>query len=67
VIAAAVVDPRWHRRLERIGPLTAGLRIQSTVAVRDLPIGPWTGLGILLAWAAAGLLLGGLSLRLRDA
>ena len=31
-----------------------------------LPIGPWAGLGILAAWAAAALLAGGLLLRLRD-
>jgi ABC-2 type transport system permease protein len=67
IVAAAVADPVWQRRLERIGPMTAGLRIQATTDVRQLPIGPWAGLGILTAWAAAALLIGGLTLRLRDA
>ena len=47
--------------------MTAGLAIQATTNLRGLPIGPWAGLGVLAAWAAAALLTGGLLLRPRDA
>jgi ABC-2 type transport system permease protein len=47
--------------------MTAGLAIQGTKNLNKLPIGPWPGLGVLAAWAAAALLAGGLLLRLRDA
>jgi ABC-2 type transport system permease protein len=67
VIASVVTDPHWQRHLEQIGPMSAGLAIQATTGLRDLPISPWAGLGVLAAWAAAALLAGGLLLRLRDA
>jgi ABC-2 type transport system permease protein len=67
IIASAVADPHWQRHLEQIGPMSAGLAIQATTGLRSLPIGPWAGLGVLAAWAAAALLAGGLLLRLRDA
>jgi ABC-2 type transport system permease protein len=47
--------------------MTAGLSIQATAQLDTLPIGPWAGLGVLAAWAAGLLLIGGLLLRLRDA
>jgi len=55
------------RHLQQIGPMTAGLEIQASTGLRGLPIGPWAGLGVLAAWAAAALLAGALVLRLRDA
>jgi len=61
------LDPRWEHRLQQWGPMTAGLAIQATKDLKKLPIGPWQGLGVLAAWAAAALLAGGLLLRLRDA
>jgi ABC-2 type transport system permease protein len=67
IIAQVVTDPHWQRHLQQIGPMTAGLAIQATIDLRSLPIGPWAGLGVLAAWAAAALLAGGLLLRLRDA
>jgi energy-coupling factor transporter ATP-binding protein EcfA2 len=67
IIAAVVNVPDWHRHLEQIAPMTAGLAIQATTGLRSLPITPWAGLGVLAAWAAAALLTGGLLLRLRDA
>lgn len=67
IVAALVGDSHWQRRLERLGPMTAGLSIQATTDLRSLPIGPWTGLGVLAAWAGAALLLGGLLLIVRDA
>jgi ABC-2 type transport system permease protein len=56
-----------HRHLQQIGPMTAGLAIQDTTNLRHLPISPWAGLGVLAAWAAAGLIAGGLLLTWRDA
>jgi ABC-2 type transport system permease protein len=67
IITAAVRAPGWHRHLEQIAPMTAGLAIQDTTGLRSLPISPWAGLGVLVAWAAAALLAGGLLIRLRDA
>jgi ABC-2 type transport system permease protein len=67
IIAQAVSDPDWQRNLLRIGPMTAGLAIQATTGLDRLPIGPWSGLGVLAAWVAAALLTGGLLLQLRDA
>ena len=55
------------RHLEQVGPMTAGLAIQAITGLRSLRIGPWAGLGVLGAWAAAALLAGGLVLRLRGA
>jgi ABC-2 type transport system permease protein len=62
-----VLDPRWVRRLQQWGPMTAGLAIQATRNLRKLLIGPWAGLGVLAAWATAALLAGSVLLRLRDA
>jgi ABC-2 type transport system permease protein len=67
IIAVVVADPDWYRHLQQIGPMTAGLAVQATTNLGSLPIGPWAGLGVLAAWAAAALLAGGLVLRLRDA
>jgi len=67
IIANVVSDPDWKRHLEQIGPMSAGLAIQATIGLRNLPISPWAGLGVLAAWAAAALSVGGLLLRLRDA
>ena len=66
ILAQAVSDP-LRRHLEQIAPMTAGLAIQATTNLRSLPIAPWAGLGVLAAWAAGALLLGGTLLRLRDA
>jgi ABC-2 type transport system permease protein len=57
----------WQRHLEQIAPMPAGLDIQATVNIRGLPLSPWQGLGVLAAWAIGALLLGSLTLRLRDA
>jgi ABC-2 type transport system permease protein len=48
--------------------MTAGLAIQRTVERSDsVPIGEWAGLGVAAACAAAGLILGLLLVRRRDA
>jgi ABC-2 type transport system permease protein len=67
IVAAASADPHWQRHLEQIGPMEAGLAIEASTGLRSLPIGPWAGLGVLAAWAAAALLGGGLVMRWRDA
>ncbi|MEV8438257.1 ABC transporter permease subunit [Actinosynnema sp. NPDC051121] len=67
VLAPVIHDPHWQRLLHRLGPMSAGLAVQATTDLRDLPIGPWTGLGVLAGWAGAALLAGALLLRRRDA
>ena len=62
-----VSNPHWHRHLEQIAPMNAGLGIQTTVDVHSLPLSPWAGLGVLGLWAGGALLLGALVLQLRDA
>ena len=67
ILAQVVSDPPWHRHLEQIGPVTAGLAIQATTNLQGLPISPWAGLGVLAIWAGVALVAGGILLRLRDA
>jgi ABC-2 type transport system permease protein len=67
ILTQVVSDPHWRRHLQQIGPMSAGLAVQATTHLKDLPIGPWAGLGVVAAWAAGALLAGGLLLRLRDA
>ena len=67
VLGLVVASPPWQRHLQQLGPMSAGLEIQASTGLRHLPIGPWAGLGVLAAWAAAALLGGGLLLGLRDA
>ncbi|MGO9962275.1 MAG: ABC transporter permease [Acidimicrobiales bacterium] len=67
LLAQVVSDPAWHRHLEQIGPMTAGLAVQATVNLQRLPISPWAGLGVLAAWSSGALLIGGLLLKVRDA
>ncbi|WP_254396701.1 ABC transporter permease subunit [Streptomyces sp. AC558_RSS880] len=67
VVTQVVNDPEWQRHLQRIAPMPAGLTVQATVNLSGMPIGPWAGLGVLAAWAAAAMLVGGLLLQRRDA
>jgi ABC-2 type transport system permease protein len=67
IVAAVVIDKDLHRHLLQVAPMMAGLDIQATTGLSSLPLSPWAGLGVLAAWAAGGLLLGGLLLRFRDA
>ena len=66
LLAQVVADP-LRRHLEQIAPMTAGLAIQATTNLHNLPIAPWAGLGVLAAWAAASLLVAGVLLQHRDA
>jgi ABC-2 type transport system permease protein len=68
IIAAILAsNPTWQHQIDRWAPANAGLTIQHTTNLHNLPITPWAGLGVLATWAAAALLTGGLMLRLRDA
>jgi len=67
VIAVFTGNATLSRHLEQIAPMTAGLAIQATTGLSSLPISPWAGLGVLAAWAAGSLVLGGMLLRSRDA
>jgi ABC-2 type transport system permease protein len=67
IIAVFAGSTQWQRHVDQIGPMTAGLAIEATTNLRSLPISPWAGLGVLAAWAAGGLLAGGLVFRIRDA
>jgi ABC-2 type transport system permease protein len=65
-ILAGTVQGSWHRHLEQIGPMTAGMSIQSTTGLGSLPISPWAGLGVLAAWSAGALLIGGYAIQVRN-
>jgi ABC-2 type transport system permease protein len=67
ILGQVAGSPGVARHLEQIGPMSAGLEVQASAGLRNLPIGPWAGLGVLAAWAAAALLAGALLLRWRDA
>ena len=66
IAAVLASNPQWQHQIERYAPMNAGLTIQDTTGLHNLPISPWGGLGVLATWAAA-LLTGGLMLWLRDA
>jgi ABC-2 type transport system permease protein len=66
-VLVMVSNPDWHRHLQQIAPMSAGLGIQTTVDLPSLPLSPWAGLGVLGLWAACALTLGALVLQLRDA
>jgi ABC-2 type transport system permease protein len=67
IIAVFAGNATLSRHLEQIAPMTAGLVIQATTGLSTLPISPWAGLGVLAAWAAGALVLGGMLLPSRDA
>ncbi|MGA7671291.1 MAG: ABC transporter permease [Nitrolancea sp.] len=67
ILAQVVSNPTWHRHLEQISPMIAGLAIQRTTDLAGLPIRPWAGLGVVVVWAALALLIGGVLLYVRDA
>ncbi|TYK45077.1 ABC transporter permease subunit [Actinomadura decatromicini] len=67
LVAAMVGDDTWRDRLDKYAPMPAGLAVQATRNLDRLPIGPWAGLGVLAAYAAAALLAGAAVLAARDA
>ncbi|MFI5911996.1 ABC transporter permease [Dactylosporangium sp. NPDC051541] len=66
LLAQMVTNERLHRLLEQGAPMSAGLAVQATTDLGQLPIGPWAGLGVLAVWAGGALVAGGLALRARD-
>ncbi len=66
ILTLVMTDPEWKERVERFTPMNAGLAIQATRHLERLPIGPWTGLGVLALYTAGALLLGTLSFIKRD-
>ena len=67
ILGQVVSNPDWQRHLKQLGPMTAGTQIQASTGLSHLPIGPWAGLAVLAAWAAAALLTGTFLLCRRDA
>ncbi|MEJ3744959.1 ABC transporter permease [Actinomycetes bacterium KLBMP 9797] len=67
ILSQVIGNARGQRLLEQIGPMSAGLAIQATTNLHNLPLRPWAGLGVTAGWAAAALMAGGLLLRIRDA
>lgn len=67
IVASLVSDATLARRLQQIGPLSAGLDAQATTGVNSLPLTPWQGLSVVALWTAGALLLGALALKFRDA
>jgi ABC-2 type transport system permease protein len=65
-VMALAAGHSLQRRLEQIGPMSAGTDSMAT-ASPGLPLSPWQGLGVVALWAAGALILGGLALRTRDA
>ncbi|WP_232835742.1 hypothetical protein [Actinocorallia populi] len=67
LFSQVIGDPDWQRLLQQMSPMSAGLAVQTTADLRDLPLSPWAGLGVTAGWAAAALMAGGLLIRMRDA
>jgi len=67
VIAAFISDPEWRRRLDRYSPSEAGLAIQATQGLADLPISPWAGLAVLAGYATVAVVAGAVVFQVRDA
>jgi ABC-2 type transport system permease protein len=66
ILATVVDDPAWHRHLQQIGPMSAGLAAQSTVPQATPYLAPWPALGAVALWAVGALLAGAWALRVRD-
>jgi ABC-2 type transport system permease protein len=67
IAATAIGDQAVARRLDQIGPMSAGLDSQTTIDLHGLPLAPWAGLGVVALWAAGVIAAGGVLLWLRDA
>jgi ABC-2 type transport system permease protein len=67
IVSMVIPDHVLARHLQQIAPMSAGIYIQATTGVNNLPLTPWQGLGVLALWAAGALLLGAAVLKLRDA
>jgi ABC-2 type transport system permease protein len=66
ILVTVVDDAGWHRHLQQIGPMSAGLAAQSTIPQAAPYLTPWPALGAVALWAAGALLAGAWALRVRD-
>jgi len=67
MLSMIINDPRWHRRIERYSPMTAGLAVQATRNLNQLAIGPWAGLGLFALYTAGVVLVAAVVFVWRDA
>jgi ABC-type transport system involved in multi-copper enzyme maturation permease subunit len=67
IVAAFMGNDRVREQLLTYAPMTAGLAIQATRRLGELPIGPWAGLGVLAGYAAGAMVLGAVVFAVRDA
>lgn len=58
-ITSIIGEPVWRDRLAKLSPMTAGLAVQNTLTTPKPLIGAWPGLGVLAAYSAAALIVGG--------
>jgi ABC-2 type transport system permease protein len=64
---ALTLPPNVRDVVQAVAPMSAGLAVQRTVERSDsVPVGPWTGLGVTGAWAAAMLVAAAWVVRKRD-
>jgi ABC-2 type transport system permease protein len=66
ILRLVISDAGWHRRLQRIAPMTVGAKPHASAGLNTLSISPWADLSVLAAAAAAALMVGSLLLRFRD-
>jgi ABC-2 type transport system permease protein len=66
ILAQAIGDEHWQRRVDELGPANGALAVQTTVDVDHLPRSPWAALAVTAGWAAGALVLGGVLLQARD-
>jgi ABC-2 type transport system permease protein len=67
LLSQVIGDPHWQRLLQQIAPMSAGVAVQATTSLHDLPLHPWAGLDVTAGWAAAALVAGGWLICRRDA
>jgi ABC-type transport system involved in multi-copper enzyme maturation permease subunit len=68
VIAIGFLPENLSEWVEKVSLMPAGLAIQQTVQMEDMiPLGPWTGLGVVSAYAAAALVIALWLIAKRDA
>jgi ABC-2 type transport system permease protein len=67
ILGTLVTEPHWREWLTDWSPMSAGLAVQATRGLDAMPVGPWQGLSVSAAYAAAALLLGGILFQVRDA
>jgi ABC-2 type transport system permease protein len=68
VIAIGFLPENIAEQVEKLAPLSAALAVQQTVQLENMiPLGPWAGLGVVGAYAAAAVVLALVLIGRRDA